>query len=74
MLITIYTKLNKKKEEVEKTSDTEFIVWTKQPATENKANEDVVKQLAKYFKTPKSKVSIIRGKTVKTKTVEISGI
>ncbi|MFA7201883.1 MAG: DUF167 domain-containing protein [Candidatus Paceibacterota bacterium] len=71
MFLTILTKLNKKKEGVEKTSDTEFIVWTKQPATENKANEDVMKQLAKYFKMPKSKFSIIRGKTVKTKTIKI---
>ncbi len=71
MLITIYTKLNKKKEGVEKTSDTEFIVWTKQPAVENKANEDVIKQLAKYFKTPKSTIDIVKGKTTRKKIVYI---
>lgn len=74
MRIIIKVKLNKKKEGVEKISDTEFIVWTKQPTIENKANEDIIHQFAKYFKVPKSTISIVRGETTKTKIVEIPNI
>jgi len=71
MRIIIHVKLNKKKEGVERISDAEFIVYTKKVAIEGRANEDIIKQFAKYFKVPRSSVSIVRGKTTKTKTVEI---
>ncbi len=71
MRITIHVKLNKSKEGVEKISASEFVVYTKKPAVENKANEDAIKQIAKYFKVPKSGISIVRGKTTKTKSLNI---
>ena len=71
VMIIIHVKLNKKKEGVEKISDTKFVVYTKKPAIENKANEDVIKQIAKYFKISKSSVSIMRGATSKTKILKI---
>jgi hypothetical protein len=71
MKIFVSVKPNKSKEGVEKISDTEFIVYTKKLAVEGRANEDVVKQLAKYFKISKSAVSVVRGKTTKKKIVEI---
>lgn len=71
MKLTIHVKPNKKEEWVEKISNTEFVVYTKKPATEGKANEDTVRQLAEYFKIPKSNVSIKTGKTSKIKRIEI---
>ena len=72
MFITIHVKPNKRKEGVEKNSDTEFVVYTKKPATEGKANEDIVKQLADYFDVPQSFVVISKGKTSKKKLIEIN--
>ncbi|MCL5011913.1 MAG: DUF167 domain-containing protein [Patescibacteria group bacterium] len=71
MRITIHVKLNKSKEGVEKISASEFVVYTKKPAVENKANEDAIRQIAKYFKVPKSAINIVRGTTTKTKSLNI---
>jgi len=38
-----------------------------------KANEAVIKLLAKHFKVAKSKVKIVRGLTSRNKVVEIEG-
>ncbi len=71
MFITIHVKPNKRKEGVEKISDTEFVIYTKKPATEGKANEDVIKQLAKCLKILRSEIHIVRGITSKKKVVKI---
>lgn len=71
MKITVRIKLNKSKEGVEKISETEFVVYTKKPAVEGKANEDIVKQLASYFKVSKTNSYIVKGAKSKTKVIEI---
>ena len=71
MRITIHVKLNKSKEGVEKISASEFVVYTKRPAVEGKANDDIIKQIAKYFKVSKSAINIVRGTTTKTKIIDI---
>ena len=71
MRITIHVKLNKSKEGVEKISASEFVVYTKRPAVEGKANDDIIKQIAKFFKVLKSEVSIVRGTRTKKKVIEI---
>jgi len=48
-----------------------YKVWVKAPAKENKANEAVVKVLAKYFGTAKSNVNILSGLKSKKKIVEV---
>ena len=41
---------------------------TAQPI-ENKANKAVIEYLSKYFKIPKTSISVLRGETFKEKTI-----
>ena len=41
------------------------------PPVDNQANLECVKFIAKYLKTAKTNVSVVRGKTSREKTVEI---
>lgn len=70
-MILIQVKINTVREGIEKVSDDEYIVWTKKKAIENKANEDVIAQCAKYFNVSKTKIQIVRGKTSKKKYIEV---
>ena len=72
MRLTVHIKPNKKEEKVERISDSEFVAWTKKPAKEGKANEDVIQQLARYFKVPKTNIHIVRGLKSKRKIIEVS--
>ncbi len=49
----------------------DFKVWVKEPAKEGKANQAVIKALAKYFSVPKSSVNIVSGAGGKQKIIEI---
>ncbi len=71
MKITVEAKVNKKEEGVEKITQGYFIVLTKAPAKDNKANLDIIRQLAEYFKVSKSRVYLLLGKSIKTKVFEI---
>ncbi len=44
------------------------------PPVDNKANEHLVKFLAKRLKVPRSKISIVRGRTSKNKVLRIEGL
>lgn len=72
MKITVVVKPNRKEEKVEKTEGNTFVVWTKMPAKENKANLDVIRQLADYFKIAKSRIDIVSGGKLKRKIIEIA--
>ncbi len=50
-----------------------YTVSVKEPPEDGKANEAIVRVLAKHFKVPKSQVRIISGQTSKKKVVEIGG-
>jgi len=71
MKITVEAKVNKKEDRIEKITQGYFIVSTKAPAKDNKANLDIIRQLAEYFKVSKSQVSLLLGKSIKTKVFEI---
>jgi len=51
--------------------DGAYIVRVTAPAVDNRANEAVIKILAKYFKTSKGNVEIVRGFTSRFKVIEI---
>lgn len=72
MKILVVVKLKSKNSGVEKISDSHFVVKTVKEAKDNKANVDIVNQLAKYFKVPKVNIEIIVGKTNKQKIINIS--
>ncbi len=71
MRIFVKVKINKNKEGVEKLLMDDYIVWTKEPAKENRANFDIIRQLSDYFGIPKSGVILKRGATSKNKIFEI---
>ncbi|MDO8527675.1 MAG: DUF167 domain-containing protein [Deltaproteobacteria bacterium] len=71
MKISITVKPNAKNPGVEKRPDGSYKVSVKSPPTEGKANAEVIKVLAEYFRVPKSDIEIVRGASGKKKWVEI---
>lgn len=78
MKIFVKVKPNAKIEKVEKISEqlfgkkgVNFKVWVREPAKEDKANEAVIKILAKYFGVSKSAINIVSGSASKQKIIEI---
>ncbi|MCX6730087.1 MAG: DUF167 domain-containing protein [Candidatus Portnoybacteria bacterium] len=49
----------------------EYKIFVKEPAKEGKANEAIIKLLAKYFDIPRSKINIILGFKNKKKIISI---
>lgn len=49
-----------------------YILRVNAPATNNQANEAVIKLLVEHFKTAKSNVEIVKGFTSRYKILEIS--
>ena len=59
------------REEVVVGSDGAYIIYTKAPAIEGRANVAAIKLLAKYFGVPQSRVKLVRGATSKYKVFDI---
>ena len=70
MRIQVKVKPNSRNEEVSQEGDS-FIVKVKEPAKEGKANQAVIKLLAKRFGIPKSQVRMLSGFKSKNKVVEV---
>lgn len=70
----IYVKASPKssKNEIIKISEGEYKIRITALPVEGKANEMLLKVLAKYFNVSKSCVNIVGGKTAKTKIVDIT--
>lgn len=58
------------KNSIEGYIDDQLKVKVTAPAVDNKANEALIKLLAKEFKIPKSSIRIIKGKKSKNKIIE----
>ena len=72
MRIIVTIKLNSRhREGVEENDSGGLIVYSKAPAVEGKANESLIKILAKHFRVPKSRVRLVRGHKGRSKTVDI---
>lgn len=70
MKIQIKVKPNSKTEEVGQEGDN-FIVKVKEPPREGRANQAVIKLLAKHFSVPQGQVRILSGFRSKSKVIEI---
>lgn len=70
----IYVKViaRSSKNEVELTGKDEYKVRVTAPPVGGRANQAVVEELAKYFKVPKSGITIIAGKTARVKIVDLN--
>ena len=71
MNIKVKLKPNAKSSSLERLADGSYKVQVKSPATENKANLELIKLLSKHFGVPQSQVKIIRGLKGREKVVEI---
>ena len=60
------------REEVVVGSDGTYIIYTKAPAIEGRANAAATKLLAKYFGVAQSGVKLVRGARAKRKVFEVN--
>ena len=75
MKISAHLKPNSRhREEVVINGDGTYIIYTKAPAIEGRANAAAAKLLAKHFGVAPSKVKLVRGATSKYKVFEIDKI
>ena len=72
MKILVKAKPSAREESVQKIDSDHFMVAVKEPPVLGRANEAILKALAKYFAVDPSKVKIISGWTARQKVVEIS--
>lgn len=70
MKVIIRVKPNSHQEKIEKTENG-YLIFVKEPPVDNRANQAVIKVLANYFKTPKSRISILSGLKSKQKVIEM---
>ena len=61
------------REEVVVGSDGTYVIYTKAPAIEGRANAAAIKMLAQHFGVSKSQVRLLRGATSKYKVFDIGG-
>lgn len=79
MRINVHAKLRARDEGVEKIKvqkltgeEIQYQVFVKELPIDGKANEAIIRALAKYFKVPKSQVRIVAGSASREKIVEIN--
>ena len=71
ILMRVMVLVSRGNESVEKEGDN-IHVFTKQPFEDNRANRDVIKQIAKYYSVPSSKVKIVTGLRSRKKILDIN--
>ena len=71
MKFFVKVKPSAKEEKVEKVSENSFYISVKAPPREGRANEAVLRALAKYFDCPVSDVSLVQGHKSRQKIVEV---
>ncbi len=69
----VYVKIHPKSSQskVLKTAENEYEVWVTAPPVDNAANEMLIRTLAEYFDVSKSSLTIVGGKTARTKIIDI---
>ncbi|MBU1091375.1 DUF167 domain-containing protein [Patescibacteria group bacterium] len=69
--ISVKVKTNCKTEKIERIGQNSFIIWTKEPAKEEKANKAIIKTLSKFLKVPSSQITLLTGRHSKEKIFNI---
>ncbi len=72
MRFFVYTKAGSSQEKIEEIDENHFIVWTRMPAKEDKANNAVIKILANHLKVSPSQLKLTEGRHYKEKTFELN--
>ena len=71
MKIFVKAKPSAREEKIEKISETNFIVWVKEPPIKGKANRAIVKAIAAHFNVAPSQVRLVSGSSSRQKVFEI---
>jgi uncharacterized protein len=71
MILSIKARPNSHPVGIEKESEERWIVRIKESPENGKANEAVIKLVAKELKIPKSKIKILKGNTSREKLLKI---
>ncbi|MEI6444021.1 MAG: DUF167 domain-containing protein [Nostocales cyanobacterium ELA583] len=69
----VKVKPNSQQQKIEELADGSLNVHLKSPPVDGKANEELIKLLAKKFDVPKSSITIKSGATSRQKLIEIDG-
>lgn len=72
MKIRVNVKPNSKQQKIEESADGTLIIWLKSPPVDGKANQELIKVLAKKYGVAKSQITIESGLTSKNKIIEIN--
>lgn len=72
MVITVKVKTGSKKPGIKKLSQSYFVVSVSENPSKGEANDAVIDALSDYLGVPKSRLTIKRGKTSKTKYIEVT--
>ena len=67
----VKVKPNSQQQKIEELADGSLIVHLKSPPVDGKANEELIKLLAKKFDVPKSSITIKSGVTSRNKLITI---
>lgn len=67
----VKVKPNSKQQSIKEETDGSFTIHLKSPPVDGKANEELIKILAKKFDLPKSKIRIKSGLSSQQKLIEI---
>ncbi len=70
----VKVKPNAKQQKIEELADGSLNIHLKSPPLDGKANEELIKLLAKKFAVPKSSIRIKSGATSRQKLIEIDDI
>ncbi|MTJ21939.1 YggU family protein [Dolichospermum sp. UHCC 0352] len=70
----VKVKPNSQQQKIEELEDGSLTVHLKSPPVDGKANEELIKILAKKFDVAKSSIRIKSGTTSRQKVIEIDGI
>ncbi len=71
-ILKVKVKPNSKQQSFEAEADGSFKVCLKSPPVDGKANQELIKLLAKKFNVKKSEITIKSGLSAKNKLIEIS--
>jgi uncharacterized protein YggU (UPF0235/DUF167 family) len=72
MKISVVAHPNSKKPRVEKDLVGDLHVYVNYPPLEGKANDEILKSLAKFLNVKKNSISLIRGQKSKRKVFEVA--
>jgi uncharacterized protein (TIGR00251 family) len=70
-ILKVQVKPNTKQQKIKEQADGSLTIYLKSPPVDGKANQELIKLLAKYYGIPKSQVLIKSGSSSRNKLIEL---